>query len=111
MSDFYDLKAKRLDGTEVSFSDFKGKAVLIVNVALVQDETTADEFEQMNKLVEMFEGQLVVLAFPCIQFSPQKMVPHEVAAGFKLKAVMFDTVEVNGEGEHAVFSWLKAGLP
>ena len=29
MTDFYDLKAKRLDGTEINFSEFRGKAVLV----------------------------------------------------------------------------------
>jgi len=75
----------------------------------------------MNTLCEKFSDGLVVLAFPSNQFGHQEntsgpeilnSLKHvRPGNGFEPKAVMFDKVEVNGDNEHPLFSWLKQSLP
>lgn len=75
----------------------------------------------MNELCEKFGNQLVVLAFPSNQFGHQENGGGEEILntlryvrpgnGFIPQAVMFDKVDVNGENEHPIFTWLKTHLP
>jgi len=120
MSKFYNLKAKKLDGTEVEFSSLKGKVVLIENTASLWGTTTRD-FLQMNELCEKYGDKLAVLAFPTNQFGHQENSNGEEIInalkyvrpgnGFEPKCTIFDKVIANGEGAHEVFEYLKAELP
>jgi len=117
---FYDLKANKIDGTEMCFSELKGKIVLIENTASLWG-TTVRDFTQINDLCEKYGDKLVVLCFPCNQFGHQEnssgdeimnVLKHvRPGNGFEPKCTMFDKVIVNGEGEHPVFKWLKSRLP
>jgi len=117
---FYDLKAKLLDGSEFNFSSLKGKVVLVENTASLWGTTTRD-FKQMNELCEKYGDKLVVLSFPSNQFGHQEnsdgveilnaLKYVRPGNGFVPKCLMFDKVQVNGEGEHEVFAWLKGHLP
>ena len=51
MSHFYEFSAKKLDGAEVSMSEYKGKMVLVVITASLWGATIRD-FTQMNELCE-----------------------------------------------------------
>jgi len=74
----------------------------------------------MNELSEKYPG-LVVLAFPTNQFGHQEnssgqeilnALKHvRPGNGFEPKAVMFDKIEVNGENEHPLFTWMKKQCP
>jgi len=75
----------------------------------------------MNQLCDLFPGRLAVLAFPCNQFGQQENCEGgeilrslqyvRPGGGFTPKAVVFDKVDVNGEAEHPVFTFLKQSLP
>lgn len=75
----------------------------------------------MNWLCERFPEQLVVLAFPSNQFGHQEnsngveilqALQHvRPGNGFVPKAEIFDKVEVNGENEDPLFTFLKKSLP
>ena len=62
MSSFYDLTAKRLNGSEFKFSDLKGKVVLVENTATLWG-TTVRDFTQMNELCEKYGDKLVIILF------------------------------------------------
>jgi len=120
MSFFHSLEAVRLDGTKVCMDSYRGKVVLVLNTATLWGTTTRD-FLQMNELCEKFPGQLAVLAFPCNQFGHQENCNNEEilnslaevrpGGGFVPKADMFQKVEVNGDGENPIFTFLKMHLP
>ena len=66
MSTFYELSAKKLDGSEFKFSDLKGKIVLVENTATLWG-TTVRDFTQMNELCEKYGDKLVSISlFLCI---------------------------------------------
>lgn len=75
----------------------------------------------MNELCNRFGDELVILAFPCNQFGHQENTDNDEILnslkhvrpgnGFEPKAQMFTKVEVNGEGAHPVFQFLKSALP
>lgn len=75
----------------------------------------------MNQLCEKYGDKLVVLAFPTNQFGHQENSNGQEILnalkfvrpgnGFEPKAIMFDKIQVNGEGEHELFAWLKTHLP
>ncbi len=67
----FDLQAKTLDGKDVKFADWKGKAVLVVNVASRCGFTR--QYAGLQALQESFKDQgLVVVGFPCNDFGGQE---------------------------------------
>ena len=67
----YDVKVNQLDGTPASLGDYKGKALLIVNVASKCGLTP--QYEGLEKLHETLGGRgFEVLGFPCNQFMEQE---------------------------------------
>jgi len=122
---FYDLSAKTLacsgfPASELKMDMFKGKTVLIQNVASLWG-TTSRDYLQMNALADKFGEQLVILAFPCNQFGHQENgdgdeilqnLKHvRPGNGYEPKLVLMEKCLVNGEGTHPVFDWLKSALP
>lgn len=67
---FYDLRATTLEGDSVDFNVYRGRVVLIENVASLWGTTTRD-YSQLNQLQSRYPHRLVVLAFPCNQFGYQ----------------------------------------
>lgn len=67
---FYDLRATTLEGDSVDFNVFRGRVVLIENVASLWGTTTRD-FSELNQLQSKYPHRLVVLGFPCNQFGYQ----------------------------------------
>lgn len=67
---FYDLSATDLQGEKVDFNHFRGRVVLIENVASFW-ATTVRDYTQMNQLQSKYPRRLVVLGFPCNQFGYQ----------------------------------------
>jgi len=67
---FFDLKAKDIHHQEVDFSDFKGKVVLVVNVASKCGYT--DQYRELEQLYQDYKDRgLVIIGFPCNQFGWQ----------------------------------------
>lgn len=75
---FYDLKATTLEGDSLDFNVFRGRVVLIENVASLWG-TTVRDFNELNQLQSKYPHRLVVLGFPCNQFGYQVSVtPQEI---------------------------------
>ena len=112
---FYDLSAKAIDGSEVKFERFRGKPVLVVNVASKCGFTP--QYKGLEELYEKYEGQgLVVLGFPCDQFGHQEPGNEEqiqtfCETKFGVKFPMFAKIEVNGPNTHPVYEHLKNEAP
>ena len=67
---FYQLSIQSIENKEIKMSDFKGKYILIVNVASYCCYTT--QYTDLQKLSEKYADKLVVLAVPCNQFGSQE---------------------------------------
>lgn len=75
---FYDLRATTLEGDSLDFNVFRGRVVLIENVASLWG-TTVRDFNELNQLQSKYPHRLVVLGFPCNQFGYQvSVVPQEI---------------------------------
>jgi glutathione peroxidase-family protein len=70
---FYDLSAVDIDGNDVKFDSFRGKVVVVVNVAS-ECGFTDDHYSQLQKMFDVLgrDDRFVVLAFPCNQFGAQE---------------------------------------
>jgi glutathione peroxidase len=109
-SKFHELKAGALDGKgTIDFAAFKGKKVLIVNTASECGYTP--QYEQLQKLHEKFQNNLVVIGFPCNQFGGQEPGTAERIQEFCQRrwGVTFplsEKVDVKGDNQHVVYQWL-----
>src|SRR5210317_579965 len=66
----YEISINSISGTKIDLSDFKGKKILIVNVASECGFT--NKYEGLQKLHEMYKDKLVVIGVPCNQFGGQE---------------------------------------
>ena len=70
---FYDLSAQDIEGNEVKFDSFRGKVVLVVNVAS-ECGFTDDHYTQLQRMFQVLglTDHFIILAFPCNQFGAQE---------------------------------------
>ena len=115
MANIYDFKAKALNGTEIDFSNYKGKALLIVNTASECGFTP--QFEGLQALNQSYEERgLKVLGFPCDQFGHQEPGDSATIGSFCQKNFgvtfqMFEKVCVNGKEAHPLYKFLTSSAP
>jgi glutathione peroxidase len=108
----YDVKVNQLDGSPASLADYKGKALLIVNVASKCGLTP--QYEGLEKLHETLGGRgFEVLGFPCNQFLGQEPGSAEeiqefCSTTYGVDFPLFEKIEVNGEGQHPLYEQLNA---
>ncbi len=110
-----DLKMKSLDGKEVELSKYKGKVLLIVNVASKCGATP--QYEQLQELHEKYKGQgLAVLGFPCNQFGGQEpgdaaQIAEFCKAKYDVSFDLFEKIDVNGSDAAPLYQTLTAHEP
>ena len=105
---FYDLSIESISGDLISFSEFKGKNVLIVNVASKCGYTS--QYEDLQQLSEDFDN-LVVLGIPCNQFANQEPkneleIKQFCINNYGVSFPMTKKVKVRGYNMHQVYQWL-----
>lgn len=111
----YDFKVRTIDGSEVALSDYKGKALLIVNVASKCGFTP--QYEELEEVYRSYKDSgLEILAFPCNQFGQQEPGnPEEIknfcSLNYNVTFPLFAKVDVNGKEEEPLFTYLKDSLP
>lgn len=112
--DFYDLKTKTPSGKVIKMTEFKDKAVLIVNTATKCG--LAPQFDGLEKLHETYgKDGLVVLGFPCNQFLNQepesnKTVEEACRINHGVTFQLTEKVDVNGKNTDPIFKFLKDKL-
>jgi len=115
MTTIYDFSAETNNGEELSFSQYKGKILLIVNTASKCGFTP--QYDGLEALYQKYGDQgLVVVGFPCDQFGHQEPGTNEEIEEFcRLNhGVTFPLMaksDVNGENANEIFKWLYAEKP
>ena len=110
MTTVYDFEAEQINGKSVSLSEFKGKALLIVNTASACGFTPQfGGLEELHK--EYGDKGLVVLGFPCNQFGSQDPGSNDEISGFcqvnyGVTFPMMSKIKVNGADAHPLYQWL-----
>ncbi len=115
MSSIYDFEAQSIDGKPVPLSQYRGKALLIVNTASACGFTP--QFGGLEKLHQTYGSRgLVVLGFPCNQFGSQDPGSNDEIAGFcqlnyGVSFPMMSKIDVNGSNADPLYKWLTAEAP
>ena len=111
MSTLGDCRATTLDGRDQDLGAYVGDVVLVVNTASKCGLTP--QYEGLQKLYDDYADRgLTILGFPCDQFGHQEPGTEEEIAGFcqrnyGVSFPMFSKIDVNGEGAHPLYQWLK----
>lgn len=106
----YDIKVKTMDGQEKSLSDYKGKVLLIVNVASKCGYTK--QYSGLEEIYLKYKDQgFEILAFPCNDFGGQEPGTNEEIAAFcsgnfNVTFPLFDKMSVMGEDQSPLYERL-----
>ncbi len=106
----YDVPLKDIDGQPTSLKAYKGKVLLIVNVASKCGYTP--QYTGLEALQEKYKDKgLTVLGFPCNQFGGQEPGTNEeikqfCSSKYQVTFPLFDKIEVNGPHRHPLYTML-----
>ena len=112
MTTAHDFELNGIDGQKVSLAAYRGKAILIVNVAskcgLTPQYTGLEELYRANK-----DRGLVVLGMPCNQFAGQEPgteaeIKTFCESRYDVTFPLFAKLDVNGNARHPLYAWLTA---
>ncbi|RXH95532.1 hypothetical protein DVH24_008032 [Malus domestica] len=125
----YDFTVKDAKGNDVDLSLYKGKVLLVINVASKCGLTNSN-YTELNQLYQQYKEQglhfdlkvflyayrfgFEILAFPCNQFGDEepgsnKEIEEFVCTRFKSEFPIFDKIEVNGDNAGPLYKFLKLG--
>ena len=114
-SSVYDHKVLDIDGNATTLKEYKGKVVLIVNVASKCGFTR--QYKGLEELYSKYKEQgLVICGFPCNQFGGQepgseKEIKEFCSTKFGVTFPMYSKIKVKGEGIHPLYELLTGTTP
>lgn len=103
----HDIKVKDIDGKDTSLNAYKGKVLLIVNVASKCGLTP--QYKALEALQQKYKDKgLTVLGFPCNQFGGQEPGTNDeikqfCSSKYNVTFPLFDKIDVNGEKRHPLY--------
>src|SRR3954452_8885116 len=106
----HDIPVNRLDGAPASLSDYKGRALLIVNVASQCGLTP--QYTGLEQLHETYaERGFTVLGFPCNQFGAQEPgtadeIQTFCSTNYGVTFPLYEKIDVNGDDRHPIYDEL-----
>ena len=105
----YDFKVAGLDGTDIDFSQYKGKKIMIVNTASKCGNTP--QYAELEKLYEKYKDKLVVVGFPANNFGEQEPgtsleIKEFCTKNYGVTFPMADKVSVKGDDIAPLFKYL-----
>jgi glutathione peroxidase len=106
----FDSPVKTLDGKPTSLAEYRGKTLLLVNVASKCGLTP--QYEGLERLQKKYSARgFEVLGFPCNQFNGQEPgSPEEIkkfcSLNYGITFPIFEKIEVNGSGRHPIYTGL-----
>ena len=108
---FFDFKLKSISGDEIDLSEFKGKTVLLVNVASRCGFTK--QYDDLQKIWNTYKNKgLVIIGMPSNQFGSQEPGTNEeikefCEVNFNITFPMTSKVNVKGDNAHDIYKWAK----
>lgn len=112
MTTVYEYNAKTIAGPEQSLAEFKGKVLLIVNVASKCGYTP--QYEGLEALYQQYKDKgFEVLGFPCNQFLSQEPGTEQdivqfCSSTYDVTFPMYRKIDVNGDNAHPLYRHLKS---
>ncbi len=114
-SRIYEFTLDDIDGKPVSLSQFRGKALLLVNTASFCGNTP--QYADLQSLYERYhEAGLEILAFPANNFGQQEPGTNEEIKSFcytkySLTFPLFSKISVKGPDKHPLYRYLTEQSP
>ncbi|CAI2357588.1 unnamed protein product [Caenorhabditis sp. 36 PRJEB53466] len=118
----YDFQVETLDGNYTDLSQYRGKVIMLVNVATFCAYT--QQYTDFNPLLEKYQQQgLTIVAFPCNQFYLQEPAEnHEILNGVThvrpgngwtphRELHIYGKIDVNGDNHHPLYEFVKEACP
>lgn len=107
----YDFKLKTIDGESISLAKFKGKKILLINVASECGYTP--QYKNLQALHEQYGSKLVLIGFPANNFGKQEPGTNTEIKSFCTKNygvtfLMMDKISVTGSDAHPLYKWLSS---
>lgn len=105
----HSFTVKNIDGDQVNLSKYKGKVLVVVNVASNSPLTV--QYEALQKFYKEYESKgVVVLAFPSNSYKAELGTDKEIRSfcrsKYKVTFPMFSKVDVKGKNQHPIFKYL-----
>ncbi len=107
----YDISITSIDGRETTLGEYRGKVLLVVNVASKCGFTP--QYAELEDLYRRFKDRgFAVLGFPCNQFAGQEPgdeaeIAKFCSTNFDVSFPMFSKIDVNGPRTHPLFKFLE----
>merc|ERR1711934_1097904 len=114
-SDKFDGTLKTISGKTKKMKSYKGKSMLVANIAANADDAAA-QMQVLNDIASSYGDKLDVLGFWSSEFADKdvasaadfrKALKAKLPAGSKLKFIISDNIKTNGPRQHAQWRWLK----
>ena len=108
---FYDLSIESINGENINLSDFKGKTILLVNVASNCGFT--EQYTGLQILYDKYkEKDFIILGVPSNQFGEQepgsnKEIKNFCETNFNITFPLTNKVNVKGDNAHPIYKWAK----
>tara|TARA_B110000914_G_C15388414_1_gene411230 strand:- start:312 stop:866 length:555 start_codon:yes stop_codon:yes gene_type:complete len=108
---FFDITIKSINGEQLDLNNFKGKTVLLVNVASKCGFT--NQYSDLQTLYDQYKSKgLIVIGIPSNQFGGQepgtnKEIKDFCETNFNITFPMTDKVDVKGKNAHELYMWAK----
>ena len=115
MASVHDFSARTIAGESQALAAYRGKTLLVVNVASKCRFTP--QYQGLEQLYRRLGGRgLVVLGFPCDQFGHQEpgdetAIQEFCSVNYDVSFPLFAKVAVNGSGAHPLYRHLKTAAP
>lgn len=105
----YDFKVPGLDGTDIDFSQYKGKKILIVNTASFCGNT--HQYKDLEALYQKYKSTLVIIGFPANNFGAQEPgtsseIKEFCTKNYGVTFPMAEKISVKGDDVAPIYKYL-----
>lgn len=104
----HQFKVEAIDGSQIEFSSFKGKKILVVNTASKCGFTK--QYKELEELYKQYKDKLVVIGFPSNDFNQEKGTNQEIAEfcekNYGVTFPLASKISVKGKDAAPIYQWL-----
>ncbi|MDA3616426.1 glutathione peroxidase [Polluticaenibacter yanchengensis] len=104
----HQFKVEAIDGSQIEFSSFKGKKILVVNTASKCGFTK--QYKELEELYKQYKDKLVVIGFPSNDFNQEKGTNQEIAEfcekNYGVTFPLASKISVKGKDVAPIYQWL-----
>ena len=109
VNSIHQFKVEGIGGVEIDFAKFKGKKIIVVNVASECGYTP--QYQQLQELYEEFKDNLVIVGFPSNDFGAQEPgtnaeIQQFCTSVYGVRFLMTAKISIKGPKPHPVYQWL-----